>query len=167
MMKETDILNASILIVDDLEFNVHILERILSNAGYNSITTTTNPLEVCDLYRKNRYNLILLDIEMPCMDGFQVLEGLKEVEPDDYLPVIVITGHADYKLRALHIGAKDFISTPFDRDEVLVRVHNMLEIRLLHEESKSHSKALEQELREVDIGQTLVIMQEQPDEKWL
>lgn len=167
MIKETDIFNASILIVDDMEFNVQILDRILRNAGYASVTTTTNPLEVCDLYRKNRYNLILLDIEMPGMDGFQVLEGLKKIEPDDYLPVIVITGHPDYKLRALHLGAKDFISTPFDRGEVLARVHNMLEVRLLHEEVKRHSKALEQELQEVDTGQTLVIMQDQPDEKWL
>jgi len=167
MIIEPDILNANILIVDDLEFNVRMLDRILRNAGYNSISTTTNPLEVCDLYRKNRYNLILLDIEMPGMDGFQVLESLKEIEPDDYLPVIVITGHPDYKLRALHIGAKDFISTPFDRGEVLARVHNMLEVRLLHEESRSRGKALEQELREVDTGQTLVIMQDQPDEKWL
>ena len=167
MIIEPDILNANILIVDDLEFNVRMLDRILRNAGYNSISTTTNPLEVCDLYRKNRYNLILLDIEMPGMDGFQVLESLKEIEPDDYLPVIVITGHPDYKLRALHIGAKDFISTPFDRGGVLARVHNMLEVRLLHEESRSRGKALEQELREVDTGQTLVIMQDQPDEKWL
>jgi len=167
MINETDILNAGILIVDDLEFNVHILDRILRSAGYTSITTTTKPLEVCDLYRKNRYGLILLDIEMPGMDGFQVLESLKEIEPGDYLPVIVITGHPDYKLRALHIGAKDFISTPFERGEVLARVHNMLEMRLLHEESKNHCKALEQELQEVDTGQTLVIMQDQPDEKWV
>ena len=144
MIKETDIFNASILIVDDLEFNVQILDRMLRNAGYTSITTTTNPLEVCDLYQKNCYNLILLDIEMPGMNGFLVLEGRKKMEPDDYLPVIVITSHPDYKLRALHIGAKDFISKPFDRGEVLARVHNMLEVRLLHEEVKSHSKALEQ-----------------------
>ena len=167
MIKETDIFNASILIVDDLEFNVQILDRMLRNAGYTSITTTTNPLEVCDLYQKNCYNLILLDIEMPGMNGFLVLEGLKKIEPDDYLPVIVITSHPDYKLRALHIGAKDFISKPFDRGEVLARVHNMLEVRLLHEEVKNHSKVLEQELQEVDTGQTLVIMQDHLDEKWL
>jgi len=167
MINESDILNARILIVDDQEFNVRVLDRILKNAGYTSIASTTNPLEVCELYRKNRYNLILLDVEMPDMDGFQVLEGLKKIDPDDYLPVIVITGHADYKLRALHIGAKDFISTPFDRDEVLVRAHNMLEVRLLHEESMSHGKALEQELQEVESGETINIIQDQPDEKWL
>ena len=167
MITESEILNASVLIVDDQEFNLRLLDRMLKNAGYTSVASTTNPQEVCDLYRQNRYNLILLDIEMPGMNGFQVLEELKKIDPDDYLPVIVITGHPEYKLRALRIGAKDFIGTPFDRDEVLLRVHNMLEMRLLHEESKSHGKALEQELEEVESGQTLVIMQDIPDEKWL
>ncbi|MDD2915121.1 MAG: response regulator [Gallionella sp.] len=167
MIIEPEILHARILIVDDHEFNVRLLERILKNAGYTSITTTTNSKEVCDLYREKRYNLILLDVEMPGMDGFQVLEELKKIDPDDYLPVIMITSHPEYKLRALHIGAKDFISTPFDREEVLARAHNMLEIRLLHEETRKHSKALEQELEEVESGQTLVIMQDMPDEKWI
>ena len=165
MINETDILNASILIVDDLEFNVSMLERILRNAGYTSIASTTNPQEVCDLYQKNRYNVILLDIEMPGMDGFQVLEGLNKIERDGYLPVLVITGHPDYKVRALKIGAKDFISTPFDRDEVLARVHNLLEVRLLHKESKMHGKELEQELRQAD-AELMRIVKDQPDEKW-
>ena len=167
MIIEYEIISARILIVDDQEFNIRVLDRILKNAGYTSIVSTTNPFDVCDLYRKNRYNLILLDIEMPGMDGFQVLEQLKGIDPDDYLPVLVITGHPDYKLRALHIGAKDFIGTPFDRDEVLARVHNMLEVRLLHEESMKHEKALEQELLDVDAGRTLVMMSDQPDEKWI
>ncbi|MCR4304616.1 MAG: response regulator [Gallionella sp.] len=159
MVNEPDIFNASILIVDDLEFNIRVLDRMLRNAGYTSIATTTDPLVVCALHRKNRYGLILLDIEMPGMDGFQVMEGLKEIEPGDYLPVIVITGHPDYKLRALQIGAKDFISAPFDRAEVLARVHNLLEVRLLHEESKRHSKALEQSLREVEANREVILRQ--------
>jgi len=167
MIIEYEIISARILIVDDQEFNIRVLDRILRNAGYTSIVSTTNPLEVCALHQKNHYDLILLDIEMPGMDGFQVLEGLKQIDPDDYLPVLVITGHPDYKLRALHIGAKDFIGTPFDRDEVLARVHNMLEVRLLHEKSIKHSKALEQELLDAEAGRTLVIMSDQPDEKWI
>jgi len=167
MVSNPDIINAKILIVDDHEFNIRVLDRVLKNAGYTSVASTTNPLEVCDLYRENRYNLILLDVEMPGMDGFQVLEGLKKIDPDDYLPVIVITSYPEYKLRALHIGAKDFISTPFDRDEVIARVHNMLEVRLLHEEIRKRSQALEQELQEVESGQTLVVMQDIPDEKWI
>jgi magnesium transporter len=150
MVAESDLLNASILIVDDQELNVRVLDRILRNAGYTAIASTTNPLEVSALHLNNRYDMILLDIEMQGMDGFQVMEGLKDIEPDNYLPVIVITSQPDYKLRALRIGAKDFISIPFDRAEVLARVHNLLDVRLLHKESINHSKALAQKVQEAE-----------------
>lgn len=159
MTKESDIFNADILVVDDMEFNINLLDHILRNAGYTSIASTIDPKEVCELHRKNHYGLILLDIEMPVMDGFQVMECLKEIERDDYVPVIVITAEPDYKLRALQLGAKDFVSKPFDLAEVLARVHNILEVRLLHEESKRHSKALEQSLQEVEASRELVIRQ--------
>jgi CheY-like chemotaxis protein len=113
---------------------------MLRGAGYVSITSTMDPNEVCELHRENRYDLILLDLLMPGMDGFQVMEGLKEIEADSYLPVIVITAQPDHKLRALQAGAKDFVSKPLDLAEVLARVHNMLEVRLLHTELR---KALE------------------------
>jgi len=132
MADSADILNAGILIVDDQEVNVLLLERMLRGAGYVSITSTMDPNEVCGLHRKNRYDLILLDLLMPGMDGFKVMEGLKEIEEDSYLPVLVITAQPDQKLRALRAGAKDFVSKPFDLAEVLARVHNMLEVRLLH-----------------------------------
>ena len=140
MVDSDDILNAGILIVDDQEADVRLLERMLRGAGYVSITSTMDPGGVCELHRKNRYGLILLDLLMPGMDGFQVMEGLKEIEPDGYLPVLVITAQPDHKLRALRAGAKDFVSKPFDLAEVLARVHNMLEVRLLHVELQ---KALE------------------------
>ena len=105
--------------------------------------STTMPDEVCPLHRTNRYDLILLDIEMPGTDGFQVMEGLKEIETDTYVPVLAITAHHAYKVRALQRGAKDFISKPLDLDEVLMRVHNMLEVRLLHEAARNHGKLLE------------------------
>jgi adenylate cyclase len=132
LVNATDILNAGILIVDDREVNVLLLERMLRGAGYVSITSTMDPNEVCELHRKNRYGLILLDLLMPAMDGFKVMEDLKEIEEDSYLPVLVITAQPDQKLRALRAGAKDFVSKPFDLAEVLARVHNMLEVRLLH-----------------------------------
>ena len=91
MMSTADILNASILIVDDQEANVLLLEQMLREAGYVSITSTMDPGEVCELHRNNRYDLILLDLQMPGMDGFQVMEGLKEIETDGYLPILVIT----------------------------------------------------------------------------
>src|ERR1035437_9000337 len=143
MISSSDILHGKVLIVDDQEANVILLERMLRGAGYVSITSTMNPAEVCELHLKNRYDLILLDLQMPGMDGFQVMESLKEIETGSYLPVLVITAHPDHKLRALQSGAKDFISKPFDLAEVLMRVHNMLEVRLLHGLARKHAKALE------------------------
>src|SRR6266850_2100304 len=145
---ESEILNASILIVDDQEANVSLLEQLLREAGYNSVASTLNPREVCALHRKNRYDLILLDLQMPGMDGFQVMEGLKTNEADGYLPVVVITAQPGHKLRALQAGAKDFISKPFDLVEVRTRIHNMLEVRLLYKKIENYSKVLEQTVQE-------------------
>jgi len=138
-----EILNASILIVDDLEANVQLLEQMLSNAGYTRISSTMDPRTVCALHRDHHFDLILLDLRMPGMDGFQVMEGLKEIESDGYLSVLAVTAQPAHKLRALQGGAKDFIAKPFDLAEVLTRVHNMLEVRLLHEAARNYSKMLE------------------------
>jgi PAS domain S-box-containing protein len=143
-----DVLNASILIVDDQESNVTLLELMLSEAGYTSVTSTMNPQEVCALHRKNRYDLILLDLQMPGMDGFQVMAGLKTNTDDSYLPVVVLTAQPGHKLRALQAGAKDFISKPFDLVEVKTRIYNMLEVRLLYKELENYSKRLEQTVHE-------------------
>jgi len=132
MLEAADILKAKILVVDDLPANILLLERMLEGAGYASVTSTLDPRAVCELHQKNRYDLIVLDLQMPGMDGFEVMEGLKHIDPDGYLPVLVITAQPDHKLRALRAGARDFISKPFDVAEVLTRVHNMLEVRLLH-----------------------------------
>ena len=131
MASAPDILNASILIVDDQESNVSLLEQLLSEAGYTSVASTMQPQEVCALHRKNRYDLILLDLQMPGMDGFAVMEGLKTNAADPYLPVIVLTAQPGHKQRALQAGAKDFISKPFDLVEVKTRIRNLLEVRLL------------------------------------
>jgi adenylate cyclase len=136
MVSSSEILNASILVVDDQEANVLLLQRMLRGAGYTSVASTKDPHQVCEFHRRDRYSLILLDLQMPGMDGFQVMEKLKEMEIDGYLPVLVITAQPDQKLRALQAGAKDFVSKPFDLAEVLMRVHNMLEVRLLHLETK-------------------------------
>ena len=143
MISSSDILHGNVLIVDDQEANVLLLERMLRGAGYVSITSTMDPGEVCELHRKNGYDLILLDLQMPGMDGFQVMESLKAIETDDYLPVLAVTAQPAHKLRALQGGAKDFVSKPFDLAEVLMRVHNMLEVRLLHEAARNHGKMLE------------------------
>jgi PAS domain S-box-containing protein len=148
MVGATDILGASILIVDDQESNVSLLEQLLSDAGYTRVASTMNPQEVCALHRKNRYDLILLDLQMPGMDGFHVMDGLKTNEADSYLPVIVLTAQPGHKLRALRAGAKDFISKPFDLLEVKTRIHNMLEVRLLYKQLENYNKTLEQTVQE-------------------
>jgi PAS domain S-box-containing protein len=148
MINEQEILNASILIVDDQQSNVILLQEMLRNAGYDRITATNDPYAVCELHRQNHYDLILLDLQMPGMDGFQVMEALTEIETDGYLPVIVITAQPNHKLRALVAGAKDFISKPFDLVEVQTRIHNMLEVRLLYRELENHNKVLEQTVLE-------------------
>jgi len=147
-LTESDILNAGILIVDDQESNVSLLQAMLSEAGYTSVASTMNPREVCALHRKNRYDLILLDLQMPGMDGFQVMEGLKANDADGYLPVLVITAQPGHKLRALQAGAKDFVSKPFDLVEARTRIHNMLEVRLLYKKLENYGKLLEQTVLE-------------------
>jgi len=147
-LTEQDILNASILIVDDQQANVVLLEQLLSEAGYTNVSSTMNPLEVATLHRKNYYDLILLDLQMPEMDGFQVMECLKTNDQEGYLPVIVLTAQPSHKLRALQTGAKDFISKPFDLVEVKTRIHNMLEVRLLYKKLENYNKILEQTVQE-------------------
>jgi len=143
MIAEKEILDASILIVDDQESNVILLEQMLQEAGYTNVTSTMNPTEVCALHRRHKYDLILLDLQMPEMDGFQVMEGLKTNVEDAYLPVLVITAQPGHKLRALQAGARDFVSKPFDLLEVKTRIRNMLEVQLLYKRLKDWSKVLE------------------------
>ncbi len=148
MLSTTDILGASILIVDDQHANVNLLERLLRDAGYTNVFSTMTPGDVASSHRKHCHDLILLDIQMPLMDGFEVMQILKADVADSYLPVIVLTAQPAHKLRALQAGAKDFISKPFDLLEVKTRIHNMLEVRLLHRKLADYSKVLEQTVRE-------------------
>ena len=148
MLAETEFQQARILIVDDQESNVSLLLQLLNEAGYTRVDATMNPEEVCGLHRRNRYDLILLDLQMPGMDGFQVMEGLKTNALDNYLPVLVITAQPGHKLRALQAGARDFISKPFDLVEVKTRIRNMLEVRLLYKKLENYSKVLEQTVQE-------------------
>ncbi|RZA09859.1 MAG: response regulator [Moraxellaceae bacterium] len=147
MQPSLDILNASILIVDDQVVNVQLLEQLLSESGYTNLSATMNPKDVCALHQKYNFDLILLDIQMPEMDGFQVMECLKAEGLDSYLPVIVLTAQPNHKLTALKSGAKDFISKPFDIIEVKTRIHNMLEVRLLHKKLAQYNTELEEVVR--------------------
>jgi PAS domain S-box-containing protein len=144
----SEILSAKILIVDDQLTNVALLEQLLSAAGYTGVTSTIDPREVSELHRRHRYDLILLDLQMPGMDGFEVMAALQLDKDDAYLPVLVITAEPGHKLRALQAGAKDFVSKPFDLIEVKTRINNMLEVRLLYKKLENYNKVLEQTVLE-------------------
>jgi signal transduction histidine kinase len=148
MTLERDILAAKILIVDDQPANVRVLSRLLTEAGYSQVTSTMNPSEVRALYGRNDYDLILLDLLMPVMDGFAVMEALRTNGVKSYVPVIVLTVEPNYKLRALQAGAKDFISKPFDLAEVKTRVRNMLEMRMLYRNLERQNRLLEQAVQD-------------------
>ena len=148
MITNAEITAARILIVDDQDSNVMLLESLLGDAGYTNFQSTMNPEEVCALHRKIGFDLILLDLQMPIMDGFQVLAGLKTNISDPYVPVIVLTAQPGHKLQALQSGAKDFISKPFDLIEVKTRIHNMLEVRLLYRKLEQHAIELEKTVQD-------------------
>lgn len=143
----TDILNARILVVDDQQANVSLLAEMLAFAGYTQVFTTLDPTVVCRMHRDTPFDLILLDLQLPGMDGFQVMEGLKANSTDSYLPVLVITAQPGHKLRALHAGAKDFVSKPFDMVEVKARIHNLIEIRLLYAQLQQQNQELERQVQ--------------------
>ncbi len=158
MINQQAILNANILIVDDQETNVQMLEQMLQDEGYQQVTSTMDPYAVCGLHRDHHYDLILLDLQMPGMDGFEVMQGLKEIDAEGYVPILVITAQPGHKLRALASGAKDFIAKPFDMIEVKTRIHNMLEVRLLYKQLENYNEVLERavlkrtaELRESEL----------------
>jgi diguanylate cyclase (GGDEF)-like protein len=148
MITQADILNAKILIVDDQAVNVQLLEYLLTSSNYTAVSSTTDPRVVAPWHEQNRYDLIILDLQMPGMSGFAVMEALKPLEAEAYLPVLVVTAQPDHKLAALEAGARDFVSKPFDPIEVLTRIRSMLEVRLMHREAKNYNVLLEQTVRE-------------------
>jgi len=145
MPSRQEILNAKILVVDDSPDNIELMEEILREEGYVNVSSTMEPEQVCPLHREHNYDLILLDLQMPGLNGFQVMKSLKEIEKGGYLPVLALTAQPSFKIAALEAGARDFISKPFDLLEVHKRIHNMLEVRLLYKELAQYSRA-QQEL---------------------
>ena len=150
MILEKQFLSAKILIVDDEPDNVNLLEKMLKFAGHTSLQTATDPCKVKSIYQDFIPDLVLLDLSMPEMNGFEVMDQLKDIERDSYLSVLVLTGLNDDEtlLHALDFGAKDFIQKPFDSHEVLSRIRNLLEVRLLHKQLKNQNQILEKKVQE-------------------
>jgi len=151
---------AKILIVDDNKDNVELLEELLALDRFGNVWSTTDPREVETLYREHRFDIILLDLHMPYLNGFQVMDRLSDILANDYLPILVLTAESDHEIcvRALEMGAKDFITKPFHRAEVLLRICSMLEVRILYNQHRDQAKILEdavkkrtRELRETQL----------------
>ena len=140
---------AKILVVDDEPGNVRVLERLLRGSGFKNITSTSNGYTSLELYRTYQPDLLLLDIKMPEFSGFDVMKALSAGNQDDYLPILVLTAQMDpnIRLQALKAGAKDFIQKPFDIGEILARIQNILEVRLLHNSVRDQNKSLEEKVQ--------------------
>jgi len=148
MISQHDIHHARILIVDDQPVNVEFLQYLLQSSGYQSVSATTDPRVVAGWHAAQHFDLIILDLQMPEMSGFEVMTALKPLETEAWLPVLVVTAQPDHKIRALEMGARDFLSKPFEPMEVLTRIRNLLEVRLLHREVRRYNAGLEQTVRE-------------------
>ena len=148
MLSDADLLSARILIVDDQLAHVQLLERLLHDAGYLNVTATIDPQQVRALHREHHYDLILLDLQMPVLDGFGVMQSLQADAGGGVLPVIALTAQPGHKLQALQAGARDFINKPFDMVEVKIRIRHMLEVRLLYNMLEAHNQTLERTVQE-------------------
>lgn len=130
-----DIEQARILVIDDQESNLRLLEELLAREGFDNVLSTTEPAQALDLLRAFQPDLVLLDLMMPGLSGYAVLEQIeKQRSPDSFLPVLVLTADATRQARhrALALGAKDFLTKPFDNVEAMLRVWNLLETRFLY-----------------------------------
>lgn len=160
MPADGDIGMARILVVDDQEPNVRLLERILELGGLGSVRGTTEPQRVEELCAEELPDLILLDLHMPHLDGYALLERLGPMrEREGFLPVLVLTADAEPRARrrALELGATDFVTKPFDADEVLLRCRNLLRTRALYRQVTDHSRQIEGELSQARSTHDLVM----------
>jgi putative two-component system response regulator len=146
-----DTAHGRILVIDDEPANTILLQRVLAEHGYRSVTCINDPRAALAIFLEDEPDVILLDLNMPHMDGYAVLAAVRAwLPPDAYLPILVLTGDAtkDARHRALAAGATDFLTKPFDATEVALRVRNVLQTRKLHLEIQSHNALLEQRVDE-------------------
>ncbi len=150
MISDKKILNARILIIDDNKSNVELLKDILATEGFTSLLCITDPRDAKNIYLAYDPEIVLLDISMPYFDGYQLLEQFKDVEKSSYVPVLVLTALRDNKtkIKALKAGAQDFLTKPFDRLETIIRIKNLLTVRILHNQVKNQNMILEKKVQE-------------------
>ena len=150
MIFDEEILSAKVLIIDDQKVNARLLEEILRKSGYKNITCIYDARDAQTVYAALKPHAVVLDLNMPYLDGFQVITQLKEIEGDDYLPVLMLTQAGDNDLRflAMESGAKDYLNKPYDRVEVLLRLRNIIETHLLHDRLRDQNKELEEKVRQ-------------------
>src|SRR6185295_18715644 len=150
-MSECDLTTSRILIIDDQPSNVMLLEGILQEEDFTSYRSITDSREVLPTFLDYLPDLILLDLQMPYLDGFAVMKQLQAcIAPGDLLPILVLTADitADTKRRALSEGALDFLTKPFDATEVVLRIKNLLQTRSLHLQLQKQNQALDEKVRE-------------------
>jgi len=149
-MKKEPYADAKILIVDDEATSIRLLMKILKEAGYTNVKATKDPNKVSALYTEMKPDLMVLDLHMPHMEGFKIMDQLKKSEKEDYLPILVISQERNRVIQfsALEAGARDFLVKPYDSIEVLLRIRNFLEVRTLHNQITLQNKVLEEKVRE-------------------
>ena len=149
-MVELKINQASILIIDDNATSAQLLELMLKREGYTNVHSENDSRKASAAYRKYQPDLILLDLSMPYVDGFQVMEQVKERCANDAAPIIVITEKTEYgnKLKSLRLGAKSFIHKPFNPKEIMMRIKNTLEVHLLHKQTQEQNRCLSDKVQE-------------------
>lgn len=170
MRSNDDLSKANILIVDDEEVNVLLLRRILERAGYGNLASTTDPGRVRALHDEFKPDIIILDLMMPHMDGFEVMEGLSTHIPEGtYLPILVLTADStpEARQRALSMGARDFLTKPFDQDEALLRIRNLLETRQLHLKLLDQNERLEEKVleRTIELERNLEVLRRTAEQR--
>lgn len=150
MISKDELLKAKILAIDDEEDNISLLMILLESEGFTNVHTTTDSTKLVEMYKSLRPDILLLDLNMPIVDGFDIMDSLKEFEKDSYCPILVMTANKDEesRIKALNKGAKDFLTKPFGKSEALLRINNMLEVRLLYNKMSDENILLESKVKE-------------------